>query len=380
MSAAAVHVYIQAFSRLQVMLHISMPTPLACSIVCKLFILPSFCLLERPITYAGILQTFEWLSSAGAWACAQLLKSTSASSQSSSLSASLYSDRTATLLFCNAWCLHEAAKAHIPLEDRCLDLELLEQSMHSRTAKTLDVDISASASATSIPEQQTTSQPSADAYKALLPFMDCWCSSVHKLLVQEVLSGQLDETDQLRLADIVDGRLWHVMACSLLTATPVGLAPTALQTAAQLMHAICQLADVSPQSAVLFTSMQRPSAVAKDTQQQTIKVVDQSSPLQLVLRHSVHHNSFVDAFLGPQPAHEQGQELQSDDGSIVAVFGEAYHWHTGRPLEPTYLGECGHLIWDCAACCRQGQRRCNAFMRFLLPQRSTPSRGLKGPY
>ena len=288
--------------------------------------------IRKHVVLPGVLQSFTWVTSAGSWACAQLLKP----NLTTPTLPDLTNCKTPALLFCNAWCLHEAAKAHLFLEDRCFDLKQLEQTLDSGATLSLD--------AASTPDADSTPQScqSSDAYQGLRPFIISWCRILCELLVQKSASMQPSAASRAELADAVDGRLWHFMTCCLLTATPPGLPGAALQHAQQLMHAICQLAGLPAQAHIIFLDTWRLSESSHHPQQQSSNSPEAAGAL--LLTHNVHGNAFVDAFLGPQadPGQHQKQDLLpigSTEVQAAADFDEAYHWHTGRPLEPTYLGK-----------------------------------------
>ena len=283
------------------------------------------------LPFAGALQHLGWVSCAGAWSCACLLKS--------SLPPALWhdafhaSDKTPTLLFCKAWCLHEASKLHLSLEQRCLNLEQLEKALHAE-----DVASAAKSkiSADPITQRCRAAKKHSSVLDQLQTFITVWSTSFQKHLVEATAASTLREADQVQLLDAVDGRLWHFMTCCLLTAAPVGLPACVLQTAQQLMQAVCHLADFPADSIPLSTARQHQVSNNTQSQQEEAEGPDTSSSLGC--RHSVRGNVFVDAFLGTQAASEVCDGMAA--GDELALFDEAYHWHTGRPLEPTYLGEC----------------------------------------
>ena len=259
---------------------------------------------------AATVSRFGWVSAAGMWSCAHLLKASS-SALAPSASATMQKGDSAshTLLLCTAWCLQQVAKAHLPLEGRCQDLERLESLVPAQSHSAVKSQLQA--------------------------FMDQWCAVFEQLLTQPEPADQLLETDQASLLDVMDGRLWHFMACCLLASRPVGLPAEAIQTAQLMMNSICQVAGVP--TTVISTAENCPLSFSgpKEDQQLTETV---SAPNKLNARHSVYGNRLVDAFLGPQPA----AELDSGAAAAaaqVASFDDAYHWHTGARLEPTYLGE-----------------------------------------
>ncbi|KAL3133315.1 putative ATP-dependent RNA helicase ddx60 [Trebouxia sp. C0009 RCD-2024] len=283
-------------------------------------------------THVGVVQHFDWVSSAGAASCAQLLQSGSPSPHVPSKLDSQAFKEHPRLLFCKAWCLHEAAKLHLPLEARCLDLANLET--HTTAA-------SDAWTSTSPGDDQPAAGNHAGILHDLRSFMDDWCASFHEMLLEATAAGQLEAADRVKLLDAVDGRLWHFMTCCLLTSVPVGLPANARQTAQQLMQAVCQLAGIAANSITTDPHMQSHVSGGSQGQQPEAEGPDKpASSSLLVPRHTVHGNAFVDAFLAPQAATEGGDGMVAGDQQL-ALFDEAYHWHTGRPLEPTYLGETG---------------------------------------
>lgn len=244
--------------------------------------------------------------------------------------------------------MHEAAKLHIPLQERCLDLELQEQVLNTEMAS----DAANNTNASPNPREQQAAQTPSGTLHQLQAFMSKWCASFQEMLLEATAAGQLEEADQVNLLDVVDGRLWHFMACCLLASAPVGLPASALQTAQQLMQAVCQQAGIATDSITLDTSMHCPVSSSSQSQQEEAESPATSSCSSLVRRHNVHGNAFVDAFLGPQAVQEGCDNMVADDEQ-VALFDEGYHWHTGRPLEPTYLGERYGLASPLATCCSQ---------------------------
>ena len=292
------------------------------------------------LLFAGALQHFGWVSCAGARACASLLKSSLAPAPRQD--ASHASDETPTLLFCKAWCLHEAAKLHLPLGQRCLNLEQLEKALQLQDVAT---EAKSNTCATLTTQQHQAAKKHSSVLDQLQAFMSVWCTSFQEMLLEATTASALNVEDQVQLPDAVDGRLWQFMTCCLLTAAPVGLPASALQTAQQLMQAVCHLAGIPADSIALSTAKQQQVSSDAQSQQQEAKSLSKGSSLSC--GHSVHGNAFVDTFLGPQAACGEGDDVAAGDEQL-ALFGEAYHWHSGRPLEPTYLGECYDPIAPCS--------------------------------
>lgn len=241
------------------------------------------------------------------------------------------------LLFCQAWCLHEAAKL-LPLQARCLDLVQLER----HTLATSDAGMTTGASPTPGYDQQAAGNH-ASILDSLKTFIHDWCAGFQEKFLEATAAGELEAADQVRLLDAVDGRLWHFMTCCLLAAAPVGLPARAVQTAEQLMQAVCQLAGIADDSITMGPVMH--SHISSDGQSQQAGAEDPGTPTSgsPVCTHTVHGNAFVDAFLGP-PAASGGVDGKVAGDDRLALFNEAYHWHTGRPLEPTYLGELSQMV------------------------------------
>ena len=55
-------------------------------------------------------------------------------------------------------------------------------------------------------------------------------------------------------------------------------------------------------------------------------------------QHRIQGNPLVDAFIGRQPGVQQ-PEVEAPAAWEQYVFDDAYHWHTGRPIDPAYIGE-----------------------------------------
>lgn len=185
---------------------------------------------------------------------------------------------------------------------------------------------------------------------SLATFMQCWCCIVNSLLRSATSTGSMTDTDAAHLPDLWDGRMWHFMMKCISLAQPTGLSPQALQSAQLLMHAIGQAAGTS-QSSVDEVIASTPSArephgnlsCAAATQRHDKPAA--SAPADKAdAEYHIQGNALVDAFLGQQ----QQQSPESDDEQSEAVpraaeelrvFHDTYHWHSGLPIEPSYIGE-----------------------------------------
>ncbi len=170
----------------------------------------------------------------------------------------------------------------------------------------------------------------------LQSFMDQWCGVFAQLLTDAASAGEMHMADRANLLDALDGCLWHLMACCLVAFADTGLSADALQGAQLLMNRICQLAGVN-KADISTTASPHPSALAclqlQDPSRLTGTATDLYQP-----EHSMCNNSLVEAFLGPQEAVKTVCEAAPASVEVTA-FDDAYHWHTGKPIEPTYLGE-----------------------------------------
>ena len=255
-------------------------------------------------------------------------------------------DRSLALLLCKAWCLHHVAKTQLPLESRCLNLTGVESLLqggaasiqHSapdQAAKPTTEDSCFSHRLSAKHAQQAAHSQSTVAAK-LQYFMDHWCGVFAQLLTDAASAGEMHMADRAGLLDVLDGRLWHLMACCLAASAHTGLSADALQSAQLLMNRICQLAGVN-KADISTTASHHPSALTcpqlQDPSRLTGAATDLNQP-----EHSMCNNSLVEAFLGPQESVEAVCEA-APAAVAVTAFDDAYHWHTGKPLEPTYLGE-----------------------------------------
>lgn len=171
-------------------------------------------------------------------------------------------------------------------------------------------------------------------------FIRDWCAVFRQLHLQASSSGQISPDDRTQLLDCLDGRLWHFMACCLQTHRPIGLAAVAVQEAQALMDAVCQLANVA-EAPLCTTAAGSPRASPPPQPTHLPSTLAAPVASSSVLQCSVGQNSLVEAFLGPQTAQASSAAAAdlSPDAAQLTTFNDAYHWHTGRAIEPTYLGE-----------------------------------------
>jgi len=170
----------------------------------------------------------------------------------------------------------------------------------------------------------------------LQSFMDRWCGVFAQLLTDAASAGEMHMADRAGLLDALDGRLWHLMACCLVASADTGLSADALHSAQLLMNRICQLAGVNV-AHISTTASHQPSALTCHQLQDPSGLTGAATCLNQPA-HSMCNNSLVEAFLGPQEAVKTVCEVAPAAVEVTA-FDDAYHWHTGKPLEPTYLGE-----------------------------------------
>ena len=254
-------------------------------------------------------------------------------------------DPSLALLLCKAWCLHHVAKTQLPLESRCLDLEGVESLLQGGIASTAHSAPTQAAKPTTEDSCYSNRPPSAKQQAAhgqstmaaqLQSFMDLWCGVFAQLLTDAASAGEMHIADRAGLLDVLDGRLWHLMACCLAASADTGLSADALQSAQLLMNRIYQLAGANVAD-ISTTASHHPSALACHQQQDPSRVTGTTADLNQP-EHSMCRNSLVDAFLGPQEAVKT--VCQAAPAAVeVTAFDDAYHWHSGKPLEPTYLGE-----------------------------------------
>ena len=193
-----------------------------------------------------------------------------ASAATSSPGASGSWDRSLALLLCKAWCLHHVAKTQLPLEQRCLDLEGFESLLQGGAASTqLSAPDQAAKSTTqdscysnklSAKHAQRAVHSQSKMATQLQHFMDQWCGVFAQLLTDAASASEMHMADRAGLLDVLDGRLWHLMACCLTASADTGLSADALESAQLLMNKICQLAGVN-KADISTTASHHPSAL-----------------------------------------------------------------------------------------------------------------------
>ena len=268
------------------------------------------------------------VGASGAKACAHLLQRALAMHPGSSTSPDM-ARIGAVLRMCWAWCLQQAACGVLPLEQRSLDLESLEAAAAApagRPARAADTPF---VQHDTLPDSDSddTERPVPDV--GLMIFISQWCRVVDKLLSGELAPST--SSDKASLLDLFDGRLWHFMFHCVSINKPTGLSPQALASAQGLMHAICHAAGIAAADisrfAVPLPAVGAPAAVG------AYRPVG-PPPTQ----HRIQGNPLVDAFIGRQPGVQQ-PEVEAPAAWEQYVFDDAYHWHTGRPIDPAYIGE-----------------------------------------
>lgn len=260
----------------------------------------------------------SWATVAGIKACAHLLQQ--AVTAQPEPPPSLGINKPALLRVCWAWCLHRAACGLLPIEQRSLDLERLEAT--------------AAASATPAPV------PSLE----LNTFIGQWCAMVDQLPIGAMSRVPPTNSDLASVLDLFDGRLWHFMFQCVSTHRPTGLPPLALQDAEALMHAVgdaagVAVADIAEVISIPWAPVVPVSAAAGSLNRSAGHPefeAQRSAAFEAQLR--TQGNPLVDAFLGPQ-VHAQHAEVVTKTTEELHAFKDAYHWHTGQAIEPSYLGE-----------------------------------------
>lgn len=176
-------------------------------------------------------------------------------------------------------------------------------------------------------DDDTTVALSAKPDPVLASFISHWCR-----LVEVLISGdRLTKDDCAGLLSVFDGRLWHFMLHCVSMSKPTGLSLRTLRVAEGMMHDICQAAGVAEAvvSAAIASLMTELVPVAAEPEATT------GRPRS---HHTVAGNPLIDAWLGGQdtPATGSGQAPAAEE---LRVFEDTYHWHSGRPIEPAYIGE-----------------------------------------
>ena len=291
--------------------------------------------LRQCACHAGHAGTIPWAIRAGMEACAHLLQQAAAAAdQPESSSGPVNPAAMATLLrMCWAWCLHKAACSVLPLEQRCLDLERLEAAGAAPAA--------AAPLFNAIGNMQEGPLPGRESNDADIPypvpspelsiFIGQWCAVVDQLPVGGKPGAVPTNSDLASLLDVFDGRLWHFIFHCVSTHRSIGLPSSAICSAESLMHAVCKAAGVAAADTAMAISI--PSASASSAAG-SLDGSEGHSPTQL----SIQGNPLIDAFLGP-PRGAQQAEVDTQAAGELRAFTENYHWHTGQPIEPSYLGE-----------------------------------------
>ena len=251
----------------------------------------------------------SWATVVGMKACAHLLQQGVTAQPELSPSLGNPGNMPALLRVCWAWCLHRAASGLLPIEQRSLDLERLEVATATP----------ASTAPASVPSPE------------LNIFIGQWCAVADQLPNGAVSGVPPTHSDLASLLDLFDGRLWHFMFQCVSTHRSTGLPPVALQEAEALMHAVCHAAGVAvaDTARVISTPLASITAAAG-----SLNRSEGHPEAQL----GTEGNPLVDAFLGPQ-GHAQQAEVDTKAAEELHAFKDAYHWHTGRAIEPSYLGE-----------------------------------------
>ncbi len=273
------------------------------------------------------------VDTSGAKACAHLLQNALAMLPGSSTSPDDMARTGPVLRMCWAWCLQQAACGVLPLEQRSLDLESLEAAAAAAPA-------GRPARAAGTPFVQHDTLPDSDSDDTVRPvpdvglmsFISQWCGVVDHLLFGGAPElAPSTSSDKASLLDLFDGRLWHFMFHCVNISKPTGLSPPALASAQGLMHAICHAAGVAAADILRF-AMPLPAEGAPGA----VGAYRTAGPPPAQRR--IQGNPLVDAFLGPQPGAQQ-PEVEAPAAWEQYVFDDAYHWHTGRPIDPAYIGE-----------------------------------------
>lgn len=271
----------------------------------------------------------------GAKACAHLLLQALAMLPGSSSGPDDTARIARVLRMCWTWCLQQAACGVLRLEQRSLDLESLE-TVAAAAAAGRPVE------AAGLPFMQHDTLPDSDSDDTdatrpvpdvgLMQFISQWCLVVDELLFRGHLQPvALISSDKGSLLDLFDGRLWHFMFHCASANMPIGLSQQALAHAQSLMRATCHAVGIAEADISRF-AMPLPAAGAPTAV--GVYRPAGSPPAQRTIRG----NPLADAFLGPQPSAQQ-PEVEEPAAWEQQVFDDAYHWHTGVPIDPAYIGE-----------------------------------------
>lgn len=185
-----------------------------------------------------------------------------------------------------------------------------------------------------------------EACPQLAGFIQQWSVIVNGLLKRATAASEMTDADRARLPDLLDGRLWHFMLSCISLAQPTGLPEPALQSANQLMDSIGTAANipassvarvVAPLSAAAGHHSKFVSAPATQWHQNSAAAAATTAGALC----TPQGNALVDAFLGgkTQQCTFQQPEVTPAAAEELRVFHDTYHWHTGLPIEPSYIGE-----------------------------------------
>lgn len=237
----------------------------------------------------------SWSSATGVKACAHLLRQALTAQPGSFAGPAITTGINPTVRVCWAWCLQQAACEVLSLQHRSLDLERLERA-------------------------------TAGTSGTMTSFIGLWCTVLDQLLEDASSAEGLTDDSRASMVDLFDGRLWHFMFHCVSADKPTGLSLQTLQTAKDMMHAICQAVGVA-EADMLAGQPPIPGSAADDFASHYV-------PAQ----HRIQGNAFIDAFLGPQRGPQQVDD-EAPAAEELRTFDDNYHWHTGRPIEPSYIGE-----------------------------------------
>lgn len=171
-----------------------------------------------------------------------------------------------------------------------------------------------------------------------------FCSITAQQLL--VADGQMDVSaaDLASMADAFDGRLLFAAATCLVEQQPLGLASHVMAHANALMTTLgldCSMFHLPGQpetpasSAALTTGSAVPAAAdgacaATALTAQVTEEPEDESEL----------NPLAATFLGPEACTmAMNQFDKAEFEHSVHEFDDRYHWHSGKPIEPAYLGE-----------------------------------------
>lgn len=181
-------------------------------------------------------------------------------------------------------------------------------------------------------DEQGAEVPPVSPGADLVPLIGEWCGLADHLLTQ---AAELTDNDRASLIDLFDGRLWHFMYLCTAIGQPIGLPSHAMQVAERLFHAICQPSGLSEAQVSSFV-VNQPLAVASGTALNGHEAPAANEPAFMT-------NPLINVFFGLQAEDLAVPEHQPEAASTAAqelqVFHDNFHWHTGVPIEPSYIGE-----------------------------------------